>query len=99
VERELGRIRQLRRRCGTKDDQINDYRVEIDELHVLLRRHSVKLRTTGSPSQIESAIKADDARATALQSEIRALEADIDKTQDEIEARMDKLNSSDLAYL
>jgi peptidoglycan hydrolase CwlO-like protein len=99
VERELDRIRLLRRRCEVKDDQINDYRVEIDELHGALREHSRRLRSPYASSRVRDAIKADDARVTSLQGEIRALEADIDKTQDEIAARMDKLNSSDLAYL
>lgn len=38
VENDLERIRALRQRCQVKDDQINDYRAEIEELHKVLRK-------------------------------------------------------------
>jgi chromosome segregation ATPase len=102
VERDLERVRQLQRRADVKAEQIADYRVEIDTLHETLRDHSDRLsggRIGVHPDSIIAAIEADDARVVQLQSEIRALEHDIDQVHDEIASRMDKLTPSDLAFL
>jgi len=100
IERELERIRQLQRRHQVKEDQINDYRVEIDELHKQLRRYGHRLSAGhGSPVDNNRAIEIADQRVISLQGEIRSLEADIDRIHDEIGRRQDQLNSDDLAYL
>jgi chromosome segregation ATPase len=100
IERELERIRQLQRRCHTKEDQIHDYRVEIDNLHGALRRYERKLvGNPVSPKSVRDAIEAADKRVLSLQAEIRQIEAEIDKVHDEVGARQDRLSPSDLSYL
>lgn len=100
VERELERIRLLQRRYRVKEDQVNDYRAEIVELHDELRRFGRRLTEGyGRASDVKHAIETADKRVLALQAEIRQVEGEIGKIHDEIGARQDKLSPSDLSYL
>jgi len=101
METRLQRILGLRARVDVKEGQIHDYRVEIDNLH----DHMRGLADDWVPDEDQTSedlhklIATADARARALQSEIRQLEADMDGIRDEIEKRMAELDASDLAYL
>jgi chromosome segregation ATPase len=101
VENDLERIRALRQRCQVKDDQINDYRAEIEELHKVLRKWGRQLSNGhgAAPSTIKESIGLGDKRVVQLQGEIRQLEQDADQAREQIGAIQVALSASDLAFL
>jgi chromosome segregation ATPase len=99
-EHHLAQIRSLKRRTQVKEKQVQDYSMEIEKLHVSMRKTNHMVASgSWSPSTATPAINRQQAQVVTLQEEVRKLDKEVDLLHNEIAARMQDISETDLSYL